>query len=864
MNKNWLIIGLLLLLLALGGGYFYQQSQEASFLNQAETALADGLYAEAILAANQGLVIRPQFAQQHVAELTAIRAQAHFGTQHWAAAIADFEATSLTADSDDLLFQQAQARMALHQYDQAMADLDAMTEQSVAAMALRGEIYQARGDSNAAYTTWLDVTGDDDTLAIALARLEIAQTLRNQTMITEAAEALLALDDSQAAGLMALGIQALRQDDSAAALDLFSQVDTDEARSWIALSHWLNGQTAEVQALVISESTPLSDAVQTADLAVLNQAVSDASEDAYPFAVYIRGHHLLAQGRFDAAVSDASLILATDLPYFGFILRGQINAAQAAYPQALFDFDQAVDLQSGPSLLSARAQVYYLQADYPAARADANAALSEQPDHLPAVRVLAQVAMAEDETDQALDYWTQLLDIDENNIQARAARASLYFATADYQAARDDDDLLLATDSDNGAALQRRGESLLALGDYDGALVDLSVAAQLDPDNAYLYALRAAAHRGNGDLEAAVREARRALQFDDELSAAHLILGLAALEREEFFAAVLELSKAIEGDEEFAEAYGLRSEAYFFLNDTDRARADAKTALELDEALAQGHIAQAFVHAYDRDWGAAIDEANQAVDLAPDDVRIILNRGIIYLDGGDYNAALDDFNLIIDLDPTYELAYVLRAESQIELQRYEDALDTFVDILALEDANPDVYVDFVEIAESRTVDLQRIPEAAEGFRTWEDTDHQFAISYPEDWLQSVDPGDEFPLLLLGPLDKDYRANFNLIVLEGLDLTTSQLSRAFDPPSTLRDFEEIEQISYRVGGRSGIRSTFTWTALDDRLREIPVTVVQVYLNVGDTSYIFAATMRTEDTEKYGPIFDAMLESFAFTQ
>ena len=171
----------------------------------------------------------------------------------------------------------------------------------------------------------------------------------------------------------------------------------------------------------------------------------------------------------------------------------------------------------------------------------------------------------------------------------------------------------------------------------------------------------------------------------------------------------------------------------------------------------------------------------------------------------------------------------------------------------------------IEESESLRAELAQIPAAVNGQRTWADVLFQFSVSYPETWRQRVDPGTEVPVVIIGPLDKDYRATLVLLALDlGFQTNNSEFARIWTSDlSRLPGYEQISQQNITFGGRSAIKRVFTWTATDERLNDISVTVIQVYLIVGERAYILSATCRTEDLSKYEAIFDNIITSFVFT-
>ena len=246
--------------------------------------------------------------------------------------------------------------------------------------------------------------------------------------------------------------------------------------------------------------------------------------------------------------------------------------------------------------------------------------------------------------------------------------------------------------------------------------------------------------------------------------------------------------------------------------------------------------------------------------LTPDDVLVYETRGRIFLSLGDYNSALDDFNHLIELDPNLAEGYILRATAQDELNRYDEAIASLDEALTLA-------TDVTDIAtsESLRAELLQIPPAVNGVRTWNDTIFRFNISYPDTWRQQVDPGSEVPVIIIGPLDKDYRATALLLSLDiGFTTDATYISWVWASDiASLPDYEEVSLRSINFGGRSAIQRVFTWTATDERLNDISVTVIQVYMVVGEQVYILTATCRTDDLSKYQTIFDNIITSFMFS-
>jgi len=432
-------------------------------------------------------------------------------------------------------------------------------------------------------------------------------------------------------------------------------------------------------------------------------------------------------------------------------------------------------------------------------------------------------------------------------------------AEADYSQA-------LVVDGRQLPTLIGRAEANMMLKAYDMAIADLDAAIALDPQNAEIINLRANAHLKLDDLEAAQRDAERANKLDDELPLPYLIFGLTELERENPFQAVVELTEAIDLDPEMAQAFSVRGRAHALLDDPDRARADAARAIELDPELADGYMVRALTHTYELEWSEALTDITIATTLTPNDPLVYETRGLIYLNSGDAHSALDDFDKLLTLTPDSIDGHLLRASALDELGRYDDAIAELQSALMMAtDADTDAFlVDDVELAESIIADMNQIPQDEDGFRRWHDIYQDFSIAYPANWRQYVELGADAPLAILGPLDKDYRANLTLFVMDFEFVPSArELARFMNPDSSkYDDYDMLSDTSVSIGGRSAVRRVFTWTASDQRLQDVSFTIVQTYVVDGKRALVFTTFARTEDFEKYEPIFDTMMDSVQF--
>ena len=890
-SRFMLLIGTVVVVVGfLGATLFYVlPQQEQNHIVTAEAAQAAGDYPSAIDAYNRALAVRPAFVRRSVDLALRGRGIAHFQDQNFQAALDDFAQLPPELIDSEIIIQRAESLWAVQEREAAVAELTdaiegATPEDSLLFLEKRGLFYRNSGQYAAALTDFEAIPLKSSSQAVDESRQALLVTQGQTAEALAHAADLFELDKLSTPVALSQGrllYHNQRFDEAVAAfelvddpsqyadygpylvLSLLSSGRADDAQEQLALLQNKFPDHPLVLAAAGRSAAVEGDLVRAIQL--LNQAEVNISELDYPHMLYLRGRSHLEAGQTAAALSDAETVLALEPDNFwGFWLRGDINYTRQAYPQASFDFEQALSRQADtPAVLLSQGRNYLAEGELGAAAAAVSQAVAVIGPTAPASVLNAQIAVAQGDLDSAISALTAV-PAEQQTAQSFALWGELLLEAGDDEAAVTQLTAALSLDPAQAAARQTRAAAYIAGDQYDAALEDILLALQDTPESILLYQFRIQAHLALGDVAAAARTAEQVLRLDNSVAIAHYAVGQQQLDQENYFDAVIALSDAIELDDTLAEAYVARAESYYWQRENDRAQADANRAVSIDENLAGGYMVQALVEADRQAWNDALDLADQALDLDPDNDSLVAQRGEIYLISGTFNRALDDFNRAIELNPERSEWYLLKAAALEELQRFDEALEILGEAIALTPRDTVRGLSVVEIGESLQADIERIPPAVDGFRTWEDLYHRFAISYPADWRQFVDPGFESPIFLQGPLDKDYRANLIVVVIEDVNLSLSQVARAFDPPGTLPDFELVDTRSTSVGGRSAIRKSFRWTASDERLRDIPVAVIQYYALINGRVFLLTATMRAEDVEKYEPIFDGMVDSISLAQ
>ncbi len=409
----------------------------------------------------------------------------------------------------------------------------------------------------------------------------------------------------------------------------------------------------------------------------------------------------LEGGRSEAAMEDAELAMELGLTTSrNFMIRGLAKAAAEDYEQADEDLSQAIDLDEenvlarynrgrlraarddlsaaiedfsaaighNPDWSDARVQRGFLQLaeEQPdAALADFEAAIQVSPTMAEAYRGRALVHQQQGRKPEALADLNKAVLLDPDNVACRMARTTLLLDESDTDAAKADLDAALQLAPDLIPALFQRGQLHLSLGEHEAARRDFDAVLEQDPDSAFAFIGRSVAREQAGDLEQSARDADEATQSDplkaEELELARLLMNAtAAHAKQQFDKAAAYATEAIELDPQREEAYRIRAAAHWCF--------------------------EQFVEALE-DYDCFLERVDDP------DAGCYNGRGQVYAEMGEFELALGDLDRAVamarDGGSTANLAYCLngRGRALTGLERYDEAEQAFEESLRLRPDN---------------------------------------------------------------------------------------------------------------------------------------------------------------------------------
>ncbi|HEX3872091.1 MAG TPA: tetratricopeptide repeat protein, partial [Pirellulales bacterium] len=163
-----------------------------------------------------------------------------------------------------------------------------------------------------------------------------------------------------------------------------------------------------------------------------------------------------------------------------YLLRGVSWLAKWEYANALKDFNDAIRLEPGNSMLhTCRGKAEYLLHRF----------------------------------DAALEDFTEAIRLDPSNLVAYNDRGAAYNSKSDFMRAHEQYNEVLRVDPNNSLAYNNRGSNWMDRGDLDKALADLNESLRLDPKSAPTYANRGRVLTRRGDYQDAIGDFEKSMKM---------------------------------------------------------------------------------------------------------------------------------------------------------------------------------------------------------------------------------------------------------------------------------------------------------------------------------------------------------------
>jgi serine/threonine-protein kinase len=374
---------------------------------------------------------------------------------------------------------------------------------------------------------------------------------------------------------------------------------------------WLLGAVAVIALLIVvggvilllqeGESSPAPLATETLRAAATPMPGStdrpkptqqDGAPELTGEAYYEQGVSLMDEGDWWGAIEafDAALASGYETTEL-YVNRGwacfdlEFFEGECSYDQALADFEQALDLDSGNASAYGGQTAVYLEFEQPEqAIASATQAIELDPEYpgYYADRAWAYKLLGDE--DAALADLTRAIELFPDNAWYHFDRATIYMELGDPYSAIADYDRFIELEPWDISGYIERAWAHRSVGDFDAALNDLNEATRIDPEEPSAYIDRAKIYDEElGDDARALDELNAAVEVAPYDANPYFHRAVFFLERSDWEAVISDMTEAIPLAPEWPDLYGHRGEAYKELGMDDEARADFEFFLELTE-----------------------------------------------------------------------------------------------------------------------------------------------------------------------------------------------------------------------------------------------------------------------------------------
>jgi tetratricopeptide (TPR) repeat protein len=319
---------------------------------------------------------------------------------------------------------------------------------------------------------------------------------------------------------------------------------------------------------------------------------------------------------------------------------------------ALTYFDSNTDIRPPAFVHASRALCLHLLRENAQADDEAEAARKIDPHSPYALFTLGVLCSSRDDSDGAVRFFSQVVELEPSLVDA----------------------------------YRRRGFGYFAKGDYEMAERDLALAARKYPQSAETKALRALARLGKdpqckNDGERAVDDLETLFRAvpSNEIAGAYstglLRRCVARSQRGQLDAALLDADVAVRVRAS-RDAFMKRGMCYYFHKNFSKSADDHASAVRLDPSSADCHFGLGLALYAKGDERAASISLTKAILLGCTEPAAYFFRGEATRQD-DPRAAIIDFDTVLKLNPQYALAYHCRAFAYQQLSEHENAIADF-------------------------------------------------------------------------------------------------------------------------------------------------------------------------------------------
>ncbi len=441
-----------------------------------------------------------------------------------------------------------------------------------------------------------------------------------------------------------------------AAKGFYAQGDTDSALIEVKGAIQKNASNAESRLLLADIYLKREQGIE-AEIELRRAATLGANPQIVAPAL---GRAMLMQGDFARVLSDVKLDDVTDSSLTASLneIRGEAQFALRQKKNAEKSFALALAAQPGfPDAIIGQAQLAALARDYPKALDLIQTVLLSDPAMLRALLLKAEIQRYQEKSDEALDTYDKVLQINPTNVAALGDSAYIEIVTGKYDLA--EKNIVLLSKSRTFVPTANYLQGLLEFRRKHSAAARISVQRALAADAEHLPSLLLAGviEYDLGSYDAAERLLRRVVVAVPNTLYARQMLAASLLKLNRGQQAVEVLAPVLNGDIKDPAMLALAGQAYL----------------------------------QNKEYVKATDYFSKAASIDPQDAGTKFRLGVSRLANGETDRALEDLQSVSDLDPQGFQADFIIIISRLRIGDYPGAMVAVESLEKKQPSNPLTY-----------------------------------------------------------------------------------------------------------------------------------------------------------------------------
>lgn len=330
---------------------------------------------------------------------------------------------------------------------------------------------------------------------------------------------------------------------------------------------------------------------------------------------------------------------------------GLIAYVQQKYQEGIKYINQAIQISPEANYFNNRGTVYFALKKYPEAEIDYKKALGLQPKLTDAKFNLANLYSEISRTQDALNFYDQILCDDPLHIEALYNRGNALKQEKRLEEARQDYDQVLRMNPKHQNALLNRGNVFLGMEELDLAIESYSLAIEIDVTFSEALICRANAYSLQKKYELATEDLKKVIQLRPDYKESYYGLANALKDQYHLHDAVTYYQKAIAIDPGYYDALTNLANTLRRLKVFDQAAVYYSQAVQARPNSAEAYSNLGNILHDIKRTDLAIDAYVKALEIDSKDQRALYNLGNIFKELNQLDDALEQFNYVLSLDP---------------------------------------------------------------------------------------------------------------------------------------------------------------------------------------------------------------------